>query len=252
MKSLLNFMLLIIAVAIVAPTPIQAQKKKKEKEFVWEMPELTKNDEFDKYLLTCDTLNTRIREYCDNIVFYQVKQIQETDEEGNVIMDENGSPKTIFAVVDSANHIRGASEAIVQYADVILAGTNLLLDMANIALLTTSATTELPSLGLKSVSYAKYLKAGPKLVQYGGQEIRDILANCKAQAQTIRKYKNSFTESGELIDPKADVSNLEGLDLNDLPVITKPSKELAEELEKAKQENANAKELDEDEFEGLM
>ncbi len=252
MKRFINFMFLLMAIAIVAPTAVQAQKKKKEKkpkkEFVWEMPELTKNAEFDEYLLSCDTLNTRIREYCDGIVFYEVKKIQETDENGNVLKDENGNPKEIYAVVDSANHIRGSKEAIFQYANMILSGTNIILDMANIALLTTSATTALPSLGMKSFSYAKYLKAGPNIVKLGTQEIKEIVTKCREQSKDIRAYKNSFTESGELIDPTADVSNLDGVNLSDVPTITKPSSELANELELAKQENANAQEADEDAF----
>lgn len=251
MRSMLRFLMLIMVMAVIAPTSLQAQKEKKKKEkkeYVWKMPELTNNKDFDTYLLTCDTLNTRIREYCDNIVFYEVKKIHETDENGNVLMDENGQPKEIYAVVDSENHIRGSKEAIFQYADMILNGTNIILDMANITLLTASATTALPSLGLNAFSYGKYLKAGPKLVQYGGQEIKEILTKCRAQAKQIRAYKNSFTEAGDLIDPQADTSNLDGVNLNDVPTITKPSGELAAELEKAKQENANAKDVDTDAF----
>ena len=52
-------------------------------------------------------------------------------------------------------------------------------------------------------------------------------------------------------DDELDVSNLEGVNLNDVPTITKPSEELAQELEKAKQENANAKDADEDAFEDI-
>lgn len=254
MKHLINFMLLILAIAVVTPTSMQAQKKKEKKEkkeFVWEMPELTKNKDFDKYLLTCDTLNSRIRAYCDSIVFYEVKKIQETDANGNVIMDENGKPKEIYAVVDNENHIRGSKEAIFQYADMILSGTSIILDMANMTVLTASATTALPSLGLKALSYGKYLKAGPIMVKDGGVEIKEIVSKCRTQAKAIRAYKNSFTESGELIDPQADVSNLEGVNLNDVPTITKPSEELAQELEKAKQENASAKDADEDAFEDI-
>lgn len=252
MKRLINLMLLVLAIAVVAPASVQAQKKKEKKakkEFVWEMPELTKNEDFDKYLLTCDTLNARIRTYCDSIVFYEVKKIQEVDTNGNVIMDENGKPKEIYAVVDHENHIRGSKEAIFQYADMILSGTSIILDMANIAVLTATATTALPSLGLKAFSYGKYLKAGPIMVKDGTIEIKEIVSKCRTQAKAIRAYKNSFTETGELIDPQADVSNLEGVNLNDVPTITKPSEELAQELEKAKQENASAQEADEDAFE---
>lgn len=254
MKRLINLLLLILVIAVVAPISMQAQKKKEKKvkkEFVWEMPELTKNKDFDTYLLTCDTLNSRIRAYCDGIVFYEVKKIQEIDASGNVIMDENGNPKEIYAVVDNENHIRGSKEAIFQYADMILSGTNIILDMANMSVLTVSATASLPSLGLKALSYGKYLKAGPIMVKDGAIEIKEIVGKCREQAKAIRAYKNSFTESGELINPQADVSNLEGVNLNDVPTITKPSEELALELEKAKQENASAKDADEDAFEDV-
>ena len=246
MKRLINLLLLVLVIAVVAPISMQAQKKKEKKvkkEFVWEMPELTKNKDFDTYLLTCDTLNSRIRAYCDGIVFYEVKKIQEIDASGNVIMDENGNPKEIYAVVDNENHIRGSKEAIFQYADMILSGTNIILDMANMSVLTVSATASLPSLGLKALSYGKYLKAGPIMVKDGAIEIKEIVGKCREQAKAI--------ESGELINPQADVSNLEGVNLNDVPTITKPSEELALELEKAKQENASAKDADEDAFEDV-
>lgn len=189
MKHLGKYLVLFVAVLMLLPCGAQAQKK--EKKFEWKLPKLTENKEFDTYLLTCDTLYTRIQAYNDSIVYYKVAQT-DTGEK-----DDAGQPLYKYAVIDDEGNARNTGRALLQYADFILTGTNIVLDCANLTLLTASATTALPSLGLNALSYGKYLKAGPKIVGMGGKEIKEIVSSCKTQAKAIRALRKSSTNTGD-------------------------------------------------------
>lgn len=248
MNYLMKLMALVAIVSLGSSIDLQAQKKEKKakekkpkKEFVWELPALTKNEDFDTYLLTCDTLYREINKYCENMAFYTVAPIIVIDENGDTLRDANGEIFKRYAVVDTTDNyrIRGTKEALLQLTDIILSGTNLLLDIANISLLTATATTALPELGaMNALTYAKYLKAGPKIVQMGTQEIKQIVESCKAQARAVKQLKNGFTESGELKNAQGDASNLEGLDIANIPPVVKSPQAYEEETAAAKAADA--------------
>lgn len=192
MKTCLKAVVLVLIALMVVPCGAQAQKKKKEKKpFVWELPKLTGNKDFDEYLLTCDTLYTRIQHYNDSIVYYKVEQA----ETGQT--DDTGKPLYKYQIVDAEGNVRTPGRALAQYADFILTGTNIILDCTNLSLLTATATASLPSLGFNALSYGKYIKAGPKIVGMGGKEIKEIVTSCKAQAKAIRALKKSSTNTGD-------------------------------------------------------
>lgn len=193
MKQIERIVSLLLLTIMLVPCGVYAQKKEKKekKKFVWELPKLTENQEFDTYLLTCDTLYNRIQAYNDNIVYYKVAQT-DTGEK-----DDAGQPLYKYAIVDDEGNARNTGRALLQYADFVLTGTNIVLDCASLSLLTATATTALPSLGLNALSYGKYLKAGPRIVAMGGQEIKEIVTSCKSQAKAIRSLKNSSTNTGE-------------------------------------------------------
>ena len=196
MKTLGKIASLLVIFVMLAPCGILAgekreKKEKKKKEYVWKLPKLTKNEDFDKYLLTCDTLNTKIQVYNDSIVYYKVVQT-DTGEK-----DDTGKALYQYAVVDDKGNARNTGKVILQYADLILTGTNIVLDCANLSLLTVSATAALPSLGLGAFSYGKYIKAGPVIVGKGAKEIKEIIASSKTQAKAIRALKNSSSNKGE-------------------------------------------------------
>lgn len=188
MKKIISIVICAFALGIVMPQSMMAEKKeKKEKKgYVWEMPKLTGNKEFDEYLLKCDTLNTRIRSYCDAITFYQMCPVIATD---------NGQPDgqeidRQWCMVDTTtNTLRSPNMAFSQNLQLILSYPAIALDMTGLAVYTASATTALPKLGLKSLSYAKYLKAGPNIVAYGGKEMKKIYKMARKQAKQIKDLK---------------------------------------------------------------
>jgi hypothetical protein len=189
--SLLVVFVLLIPCGIQASEKKEKKKKKEKKEYVWKLPKLTKNEDFDTYLLTCDTLNSRIQAYNDSIVYYKVVRANTGEK------DDTGKPLYQYAVVDDKGNIRNTGRILLQSADLILTGTSIILDCASLSLLTASATATLPSLGLLSFSYAKYIKAGPVIVGKGAKEIKEIVASCKTQAKAINSLKKSSTNKGE-------------------------------------------------------
>lgn len=190
--KLIKIVTLLAVCLILVPFNSQAQKKQKEKKpFVWELPKLTGNDDFDRYLLTCDTLYTRIQSYNDSITYYKVEQAPTGE------VDDAGKPLYKYKVVDNAGNTYNTLKVVSQYADFILAGTNILLDCTNLTLLTATATTSLPSLGLNAFSYGKYVKSGPQIVSLGGKEVKEIISSYKSQAKAIQTLKKSSTNTGE-------------------------------------------------------
>ena len=59
---------------------------------------------------------------------------------------------------------------------------------------TAAATAALPSLGLKSLSYGKYLKAGPNSIAAGGKEMKRIYTTARKQATQIKDLKAGIVD----------------------------------------------------------
>lgn len=184
MKNYFTVILCAITIGMFFSQPALAgtKGKKEKKPYVWEMPKLTGNQEFDDYLRKCDTLNTKIRSYCDAITFYQVRPISIT-ENGKEIDRE-------WCMVDTVtNTLRSSNMAFAQNMDLILAYPAIAIEMASMGVYTAAATAALPSLGLKSLSYGKYLKAGPNIIAAGGKEMKKIYKTARAQAKQIKDLK---------------------------------------------------------------
>lgn len=231
MKHLIKAMALAITFALIAPAVTNAQKKKEKKAWQWEMPsKMTGIKDFDEYLLLCDTLNTRIKSYKDSVTFYSVRIINVQQKDGSVVQRR--------CVVDQNDNIRGSSEALMQYMDMILAGTGIITDMASITAETAIATASLTENPLAALTHGKYLKAGPKLVVEGTKTIKELLSKMKAQRQEIRQYKKDFTETGELADPTIDPATIDSNYANSEP-ITKTSEEFEKELAAAMAKDAS-------------
>ncbi len=247
MKKLVTIILGMLALAIIYPSQGFAQKektekkKKEKKEWTWEMPELTGNKEFDDYLKLCDTLNWRIQSYTDSITFYHVVKIRQTNPEtGELLVDEVGNPIEEIRVIEGdpegEYNMRGTKEALAQNAAIIMTGMNILLDAALVTTSTANATLALPSLGLKALSYAKYVKAGPKMASYALKEIKELNELCKEQRKQIRaikKLQDGYANSEEAEDVKISTSKLEEIGITDVATVVMPSDVYQKEKEAA-------------------
>lgn len=184
MRHAIKLLLCTLVFGMAMPGDGMAQKKKKEKKpFVWEMPALTGDKDFDNYLKLCDSLWYVVKQYSENITFYQMRPV--------VITEDGQEVDRQWCMVDTAtNTLRSSGEAFKQDMDIILAYPDLMLDMTNLSLATTLAGTSLPGLdGLKAIAYAKYLKAGPILVGEGGKQMKKIYKLARKQATQIKDLK---------------------------------------------------------------
>ena len=237
----------LMALMLVMPMCLMAEKKEKKakepkekKEYVWQMPAKMSGDaDFDNYLRTCDTIYNRITTYRDSVTFYSVKNIQFVDKDGNPVKNAAGQDSIITAVVDKDNNIRGTGEALLQYMEMTNAGLGILNDMLSITVETASATAALALNPLMALSYGKYIKAGPKILQMGGSTVKGLLKEIKTQRNAIRAYKKNYTESGVLIDPSIDPATIEDGVFADLETIQKAEDVVGRELADALAKNAS-------------
>ena len=237
MKKILSLMAFAMILGVFVPQTLYAQKKNKKeqadaapkKTWKWEMPsKMTGIKDFDNYLLSCDSLNTRLVSYMDSVTFYSVRVINVQQKDGSVV--------TRRCVVDEEGHIRGTSEALLQYIDMTTTGTEILADMASITAETAVATASLTENPLVALSHGKYLKAGPKLVAEGGKTLKELMKKMNQQKKEIRQYKKDYSESGEAKDPTIDPAQIDSNYSNNEP-ITKTSEEYDKELAAAQEKD---------------
>ena len=155
---------------------IQAKKKEKKKyEWKWD-GKLSGNETVDQYLLSCDTLWTKIQNYRE--------QIDQFDYKEDTLRFINGADTTIYLAVHLENkegQLFSKGVANWQLAQSIMSGVNIVLESTQIGLQTASATLALPNLGLGAISFAKYVKAGPNIIAIGMKEIKEIVQQRKYQ-----------------------------------------------------------------------
>ncbi len=216
--------------------------KKEKKEYVWEMPALTGNEGFDKYLLTCDTLYNRISTYRDSVTFYHIVLDCDIDAQGDTIFNPR--------MIDDEGNARGTALAAMQYSDMFKTGTSLLADLVIITAETASATASLPSLGTKALSYAKYVKAGPKILSMGTSEVKDIMGKISVQRKQIRSIRKYYKTLQDKENPNAvaDANKIITVELTDIPrvVWTTEQRVAADVQEKKDNEEAVDKGFDPD------
>jgi hypothetical protein len=230
MKQITFYACLLITVMMMVSNPINAQKS-----FIWEMPEkLTGNEDFDTYLLTCDTLWNRIQSYNEQIIYYKVAQAPTGE------VDDTGNPIYKYMVIDDEGNPYKTLQVISQYADWIMSGSLIVLQCTTLSLMTASATTSLPKLGLKAFSYAKYVQAGPKIVSLGVNEIKEMNAAAKKQGAAIKALKKASTNTAENKDAVMLTSDVpEGVE-----IVQMTSEELDELAANAMGDDVNEEDLD--------
>lgn len=194
MKTLTKVMVAMLAVIMMLPVSADAQKKndkkKEKKKFEWVMPELTGNDSFDQYLLSCDTIWNKTKVVAENMHTYTFK----TD----TLRGINGADYVMAHMEDASGAYLTRGAVTWQLIEAIKEGAGIVLDIANIGVLTAAATTALPGLGIKALSYGKYLKSGPKIMQGCGSEIKEIAAVRRQQYQQWKAMKEGAIDASTL------------------------------------------------------
>lgn len=201
------------------------KKKKEKKSYQWVMPEkLSGEEDMDRYLLSCDTLWNKIQTYRDSIHFFTFDTIP-------VINKETNTQEYAIKIVDENGTERGFAQSLQQGLDMVFTGTNILLDAANISLLTTSAGMSLTSNPLLAFSYGKYLKAGPQIVKLSYNEVKEIVTRTKGQISDMKSiHKNKLEGSTDkvILVPIPEGEEVDPADLVDIATIDMGTDELGE------------------------
>ena len=202
MKKFFSLVICALAVAIMMPAEAEAAKKKEKKPYEWVMPELSGNPDVDLYLLKCDTLYTKIQDYCNNITFYEMAEI--------TVKDENGNEEKTYQIVDKDGNLRSSNLAFKQYLDLVLAYPLIALDMTDLATCQLAAVAAAPNLGLGALKYGKYIKAGPNIIKMGGAEMKKIYKRARAQAKQIKALKAGKIDEAVALNAEVNAGEVDG------------------------------------------
>jgi hypothetical protein len=232
MKKLFNIALCALAMLIAMPQQAEAAKKKEKKAFEWEMPELSGNADVDNYLLKCDTLWTKIKSYSTDITFYEMAEI--------TVTNADGTTEKTYQMVDKDGVVRSKNLAFKQNMDIILAYPDIVLKLTDLATAQLAAVTAAPSLGLGALKYGKYIKAGPKIIEMGGQEMKTIYKRARAQAAQIKALKEGKIDDAIEKNTEVQAGQVEA-GATSIRQITKTKEDYDKELAAATQvDNANS------------
>ena len=182
----------LMGACILLPSNVQAQKKKKEKkayEWKWD-GELSGNETVDGYLLSCDTLWTEIQSYRKDID--QFDYVEDT-------LTIHDKTYLVVHLENKEGQIFTTGTANWQLFQSVMSGLNIVLSSTQIGLQTASATLSLPQLGLKALSFGKYVKAGPTIIGIGMKEIKGIVEQRRYQWGQWKQAKEGAVDA-ETID----------------------------------------------------
>lgn len=184
----------VLCAALLFPSAVSAQKKKKEKgdkaPFEWKMPQLTGSADFDNYLNECNAMWKRLSSYKDGIAWYRV--------DTTYVKGSDGEVYRALSVVDQEGNKKSSSSILMQNLEIVLNGTMIITDMGLMSASATLASAALPGLGMKALSYAKYVKQGYQIVGRGGKEIKAIVNAKQEQAGQLKAIKQGAVDVGDI------------------------------------------------------
>lgn len=190
-KRLFQFAILLIGMLVALPmTADAAKKEKKEKkpyEWTWN-GEKSGNADIDAYLIGVDTLWRNMKVLHEQWEMYQYK-------EDTIAV--NGKYYIIAHMEDSSGKYVTRGTVNWQLANTITESVGIVGNSTVIALQTATATLSLPQLGLKGLSYAKYVKGGPNVIALSAKEMKAIWKIAVQQAKRWNGMKK------DAIDPES-------------------------------------------------
>ena len=187
MKKILFMTLAMLTLGSVM-TVTAAPKDKKKKEIKWDWDGTRSgNATIDNYLVAIDNTYKKIQTYKETMDSYQMK--------GDTI-NINGKYYAVAYMLNAEGEMVTRGQVNWQCASAVADGMNIVLDITNAQLLTVDATLALPGLGLKAISFGKYVKGGAAVFTQGIKEIKAIRGTWVANSKKWKALKN-----GAIQDP---------------------------------------------------
>ena len=203
MKKILILALALFTLGTAAQAGTMAKKDKKDKkELKWEWDGTLSGDTvIDNYLQNIDTLYRNVIAYRDDISAFDFR----TD-----TLEINGKNYILAYMLNKDGNLVTRGTVNWQCAQAVMNGVNIVLDMTNAGLSSATAALALPGLGLKALSFGKYVKGGPAVIAQGIKTVKTMRGQWIANSRTWKDLK-----SGAIEDPSKlnyfDASALEKL-----------------------------------------
>lgn len=192
-KSLfaLACMCMVVPLAVNARMEKKEKEKKEKKAYEWNWDKkLSGNKTVDGYLLSVDSL------------WYQVKEVNDLTANYTFKVDtfkvEDDYYALAYMLDASGNYITRATVNW-QFASVSLLSASVLSKGALAGVQSAAALTALPGLGLKAISFGKYVKAGPVVVANSVKGVKNIWGISVAQAKRWNAMKKAAIKVPESI-----------------------------------------------------
>lgn len=176
-------------VEVAAQKKEKAKKEKKELKWDWDGKTLSGNAEIDTYIKTIDTLYNKVQDYEKSLELYQLR---------DTVLKKNGKIYRVAWMVNSEGQLLTRSRVNWQCVEAYGQGTLIALDMTNAGLMSANAALTLPQLGLKALSFGKYVKGGPAVISAGSKAIKNVRARWIENSRAWKEMKN-----GAIDDPQS-------------------------------------------------
>ena len=148
------------------------------------------NTTIDDYLVNIDTLYTKVQAYKDEMSSFEFKFDTLYINEKVYVMTH---------MVDAEGKLVSRSRVNWQCAQAYAEGTQIILDMTNAGLSSASAALALPQLGLKALSFGKYVKGGPVIIEQGVKAIKEVRGAYMRSSRQWKAMKDGAIEDASSI-----------------------------------------------------
>ena len=169
----------------------------------------------------------------DKIPVYTAQVITLTDDHGQVLKNEDGSPLTRVILVDQFGNKRSAQAVEEQQNKIDKAITRILLKVGGGAALGAVAGLASGKGAGAAIGAAAGAAAGIGLSKDDIKVAKAQKKSLKEQRKLLEAYKKSFTAEGTPVDASADLTNVDGIDFTAGTSVSMSAESLKAELETA-------------------
>lgn len=178
------------------------------------------NDSIDVKALLNDKIN------------FTVKKIYETNAAGDTLKNEDGTAKIRYHIIDANGNVCSANKAKEIVSARTKEVTKILANVGKGAL--TGAGAALLGGGNKKDALKGAAAGALTGLVLSGDEIKQIKklnSELKEYKKTIEAYEKTFNEEGEMKDANADLSDVDGIDFENVEAMSKTTEDIMKGLE---------------------
>lgn len=185
----------------------------------------------DDMAINADSLKTELL----STMTFDVKKVTETDDEGNILQNEDGTERVRYLLIDQDGKVCDATTAQKLISKRLKEYGKILGKTAGAAALG-AASGFLSGGGTKGIieGAAAGTVAGLAMSIDDMKNIRSLNKSIKNYKNTIAAYQKTFTDEGALIDAAVDLSNVDGINFSNVESTTMPSSQIEKELAESK------------------